>query len=46
MLSLYAFQEAYNKFDFGYAGAISVVMFVILMVFTMAYVRASRVGRE
>ena len=29
MLSLYAFQKAYREFNFGYAGALSVVMFII-----------------
>lgn len=46
VLSLYAFQTAYIDFDFGYSGAISVVMFVILMVFTVIYVRVSRTARE
>jgi multiple sugar transport system permease protein len=46
MLSLYAFNKAYNSFDFGYAAAISVVMFVILMVFTILYVRLLRVNQE
>lgn len=46
VLSLYAFQQAYNSFDFGYSGAISVVMFVILMVFTVIYVRVTRDAQE
>lgn len=41
VLSLYAFQKAYGDFNFGYAGALSVVMFLILMVFTIIYVRVS-----
>jgi len=41
VLSLYAFQTAYLDFDFGYAGALSVVMFAILMIFTVLYIRAS-----
>jgi len=41
VLSLYAFQTAYSEFDFGYAGALSVIMFAILMLFTVLYVRAS-----
>jgi multiple sugar transport system permease protein len=45
-LSLYAFQTAYLRFDFGYAGAISVVMMVLLMIFTVIYVRASGVSKE
>ncbi len=46
MLSLYAFQTAYLKFDFGYAGAMSVVMLVLLMVFTVVYVRVSGAAKE
>ena len=45
VLSLYAFQTAYLRFDFGYAGALSVVMFFILMVFCVIYLRVMRVGR-
>lgn len=46
ILSLYAFQTAYNSFNFGYAAAISVVMLLVLTVFTVVYVRVSRVTRE
>ncbi|TCV58692.1 MULTISPECIES: carbohydrate ABC transporter permease [Neorhizobium] len=46
VLSLYAFQTAYKDFNFGYASALSVVMFVILMVFAYAYIRLSKIGRE
>jgi multiple sugar transport system permease protein len=46
VLSLYAFQKAYTDFDFGYSGAISVVMFLILMVFTVIYVRVTRAAQE
>jgi multiple sugar transport system permease protein len=46
ILSLYAFQTAYNSFNFGYAAAISVVMLLALAVFTVIYVRVSRVTRE
>jgi multiple sugar transport system permease protein len=45
-LSSYAFQTAYQSFNFGYAGAVSVIMFLILMVFTVIYVRVSGVTRE
>ena len=41
VLSLYAFQKAYREFNFGYAGALSVVMFVLLMVCSWLYVRYS-----
>ena len=46
VLSLYAFQNAYIDFDFGYSGAISVVMFLILMIFTVIYVRVTRAAEE
>lgn len=46
VLSLYAFQKAYIDFDFGYSGAISVVMFVFLMIFTIIYVRVTRAAQE
>jgi multiple sugar transport system permease protein len=46
VLSLYAFQKAYTEFNFGYSGAISVVMFAVLMVFTVIYVRVSRLAQE
>ncbi|MBI3499269.1 MAG: sugar ABC transporter permease [Proteobacteria bacterium] len=43
VLSLYAFQKAYREFNFGYAGALSVVMFVLLMIGSWLYVRYSNV---
>lgn len=46
ILSLYAFQTAYNSYNFGYAAAISVVMLLALAVFTVLYVRLSRVTQE
>ena len=46
VLSLYAFHSAYLLFDFGYAGALSVVMFVILMVFCVIYLRVSRLTAD
>jgi multiple sugar transport system permease protein len=46
VLSLYAFQTAYKSFNFGYAGALSVVMFALLMVFAWAYVRLSKINQE
>jgi multiple sugar transport system permease protein len=46
VLSLYAFQKAYKDFNFGYAGALSVVMFVMLMLFAWAYVRISKVNQD
>ena len=41
VLSLYAFQKAYREFNFGYAGALSVVMFLLLMLCSWLYVRHS-----
>ena len=46
VLSLYAFQKAYAEFDFGYAAAISVFMLLLLMSFTVVYVRLSGVMKE
>lgn len=46
VLSLYAFQTAYRDFDFGYGGALSVVMFFILMLFAWAYIRLTNVNKD
>ncbi len=46
VLSLYAFQTAYRDFNFGYAGALSVVMFFILMFFATIYIRLARITKE
>jgi multiple sugar transport system permease protein len=46
VLSLYAFQKAYTEFNFGYAGALSVFMLLLLMIFTVLYVRISGVAKE
>jgi multiple sugar transport system permease protein len=43
VLSLYAFQKATLEFDFGYAAALSTVMFMILMAFSYLYVRYNQV---
>jgi multiple sugar transport system permease protein len=46
VLSLYAFQTAYRDFNFGYAGALSVVMFILLMGFAWIYIRLSRINQD
>lgn len=46
VLSLYAFQTAYKDFNFGYASALSVIMFVILMIFAYSYIRLSKITQE
>jgi len=46
LLSSYAFQTAYQSFDFGYAGALSVVMLIILMAFSIIYIRISGITKE
>lgn len=46
VLSLYAFQTAYQSFNFGYAAALSVVLLLVLIVFTVVYVKASGVAKE
>ena len=43
VLSLYAFQNAFMSFDFGYSGALSVVMFAVLMIFCVFYLRVARI---
>lgn len=43
VLSLYAFETAYRGFDFGYAGALSVVTLLLLMAFAYAYARRANV---
>jgi multiple sugar transport system permease protein len=45
-ISLYGFQTAYLKFDFGYAASISVLALLCLMAFTVVYVRVSGVTKE
>lgn len=46
VLSLYAFQNAYRSFNFGYAGALATVMFILLMIFAWVYVRFARLNEE
>lgn len=46
VLSLYAFQKANREFNFGYASALSVIMFLLLMGFSYLYVRLSNVMKE
>lgn len=46
VLSLYAFQTAYTSFNFGYAASISVMMLLLLMAFTVVYVRVSGATKE
>lgn len=45
-LSLYAFQIAYDNFNFGAAAAVSVIMLCILMVFTTLYFKFSGVTKN
>lgn len=46
VLSLYAFLKASREFNFGYASAIAVVMFVLLMAFSYFYVKLSNAMRD
>ena len=46
VLSLYAFQKAYREFNFGYAGALSVAMLLLLMVGAWIYVRRSNALKD
>ncbi|OOB91474.1 carbohydrate ABC transporter permease [Rathayibacter sp. VKM Ac-2630] len=45
-LPLYVAQTAIHDRDFGYGSALTVVAFVILAVFTVAYLRVSKFGRD
>jgi multiple sugar transport system permease protein len=45
-ISLYAFQIAYENFNFGAAAAVSVIMLLILMIFTTLYFRFSGVTKN
>ena len=40
--STYTLLQAYSVLDFGYAGALSVVLLVVMLVFTAAYLRITR----
>ena len=46
VLSLYAFQKAYREFNFGYAGALSVVILLLLMGSSYFYVKRSNVLKD
>lgn len=46
VLSLYAYTQAYSSFDFGYSAAISVILMLGLLVFTVIYIRMSRVNDD
>ena len=45
-LPLYVAQTAIYDRDFGYGSALTVIAFVILIVFTVVYLRANRFGKE
>lgn len=40
--STYTLLQAYSNLDFGYAGALSVVLLIVMLVFTVAYLRITR----
>lgn len=42
VLSLYAFTKAYQEFDFGYASALAVFLFLLVAIFAAIYVRLAR----
>ncbi len=46
VLSLYAFLKVSKEFNFGYASALSVVLFVLLMIFSFLYVRYSNALKD
>jgi len=40
--STYTLMQAYSNLDFGYAGALSVVLLLVMLAFTAAYLRVTR----
>jgi multiple sugar transport system permease protein len=46
VMSLYAFQQAYLKFDFGYASSISVAMLALIIGFSIVYIRTAGGGKD
>jgi multiple sugar transport system permease protein len=40
--STYTLMQAYSNLDFGYAGALSVVLLLVMLAFTAAYLRTTR----
>jgi multiple sugar transport system permease protein len=46
VLSLHAFTTAYESFNFGAAAAISVLMLIVLLVFTTVYLKVTGVNRD
>jgi multiple sugar transport system permease protein len=40
--STYTLLQAYSSLDFGYAGALSVVLLVVMLVFTALYLRVTK----
>ena len=45
VLNVYAYQKAFGSSEYGLGSAIAVVMTLILLVFTLLYLRALRRGR-
>lgn len=43
---LYIFQQAFQQFQFGYAAALSFILFLIIFVFTIVQLRLLRVDQE
>ena len=46
VLSFFAFNTAFSELNFGYSAAISVVMLLIVTIFTVLYMRLVNVNRE
>ena len=42
----YIYETAFGQFDMGYASAMSVVLFIFLMILNALYIRFFRIGRE
>jgi multiple sugar transport system permease protein len=43
---MYIYQNAFRFFDMGYASAMSYVLFVVILVFTIIQLRVTRSGGE
>jgi multiple sugar transport system permease protein len=46
VLPLYAFRQAFQGYDFGYASAISVLVLAAIAGFAMVYIRFAKFGKE
>ena len=43
---LYIYRTAFGQFDMGYASAMSVALFVLLMILNVVYIKFLRIGKK